>query len=75
MLHQQIGWQGMVTLADGMIAILQLRRCSDMRSLPQAMLLINDLELVDSPDHFETRLKAGGVLDVAELYPWTGEEV
>ena len=39
------------------------------------MLLINDLELVDTPDHFETRLKAGGVLDVAEKYPWTGEEV
>ena len=39
------------------------------------MLVINDLELVDSPEYFETRLKAGGVLDVAEKYPWTGEQV
>jgi hypothetical protein len=39
------------------------------------MLVINDLELVDSADYFETRLKAGGVLDVAEKYPWTGEQV
>ena len=41
----------------------------------QAMVLINDLELVDNADFFETRLKAGGVLDVAEKYPWTGEMV
>ena len=39
------------------------------------MLLISDLELVDNADYFETRLKAGGVLDVAEKYPWTGEQV
>ena len=39
------------------------------------MLLINDLQLVDSAEYFETRLKAGGVLDVAEKYPWTGEQV
>ncbi len=41
----------------------------------QAMVLINDLELVDNAEFFETRLKAGGVLDVAEKYPWTGETV
>ncbi len=39
------------------------------------MVLINDLELVDNAEFFETRLKAGGVLDVAEKYPWTGEMV
>ena len=41
--------------------------------LRKAMLLISDLELLESESHFETRLKAGGVLDVAERYPWTGE--
>ena len=50
-------------------------RCFISRLRLQAMLLINDLELVDSADYFETRLKAGGVLDVAEKYPWTGEMV
>ena len=41
--------------------------------LRKAMVLINDLELADSDTQFETRLKAGGVLDVRECYPWTGE--
>ena len=41
--------------------------------LRKAMLLISDLAIVDSETHFETRLKAGGVLDVCESYPWTGQ--
>ena len=41
--------------------------------LRKAMLLISDLELLETPTHFETRLKAGGVLDVSECYPWTGQ--
>ena len=41
--------------------------------LRKAMLLISDLAIVDSETHFETRLKAGGVLDVRESYPWTGQ--
>lgn len=41
--------------------------------LRKAMILINDLELVDGETAFETRLKAGGVLDVCESFPWNGE--
>ena len=37
--------------------------------LRKAMLLIRDLELEESEMYFETRLKAGGVLDVCERLP------
>ena len=32
-------------------------------------------QLEDTDTHFATNLKAGGVLDVVEKYPWSGEEV
>lgn len=51
----------------------------DMVALPwvlrKALGFIKVLEIEDTPKHFKTRLKAGGVLDVLECYPWTGEEI
>ena len=43
--------------------------------LRKALLLLNVLEVEDTPQHFGTRLKAGGLMDVVERYPWTGEAV
>lgn len=33
------------------------------------------VQLQDNEEYFETNLKAGGILDVIERYPWTGEPV
>lgn len=35
----------------------------------------NAEQLEDAQSHFATNMKAGGVLDVVERYPWTGEAV
>ncbi|KAK9822357.1 hypothetical protein WJX81_001129 [Elliptochloris bilobata] len=43
--------------------------------LKKAVLVHNTLELEDTPEFFRTTLKAGGVLDVVERYPWSGEVV
>jgi hypothetical protein len=41
--------------------------------------LVNTLDVVDerggADAHFATTLKAGGILDVKEKYPWSGREV
>jgi hypothetical protein len=33
------------------------------------------LQLEDTPEHFKTILKAGGIMDIVECYPWDGREV
>lgn len=38
--------------------------------LRKAVGVVKILELEDSPAHFRTRLKAGGILDIVETYPW-----
>lgn len=44
----------------------------DMVALPwifrQALIVLNTLKLEDTPEHFKTVLKAGGVMDVKERY-------
>lgn len=30
-------------------------------------------QIEDTDDHFKTVIKAGGIMDVVECYPWTGE--
>lgn len=51
----------------------------DLVALPwvfrQALGLLNTLKLMDNDAAFQTVLKAGGVMDVVERYPWTGEKV
>lgn len=32
------------------------------------------LQIEDTPDYFRTVIKAGGIMDVVEQYPWTGQE-
>lgn len=32
-------------------------------------------QIQDTEEHFRTTLKAGGIMDVVETYPWSGEEV
>ncbi|PRW45614.1 hypothetical protein C2E21_6092 [Chlorella sorokiniana] len=41
----------------------------------KAVAVLNVLELEDTADHFSTTLKAGGIMDVVEKYPWNGETV
>ena len=43
--------------------------------LRKAISLIKTMEVEDSPEYFKTVLKAGGLLDVVERYPWHGGEV
>ena len=43
--------------------------------LRKAVGVVKVLELEDTPVHFQTRLKAGGILDIVETYPWDGSEV
>jgi hypothetical protein len=43
--------------------------------LRKAVGVVKVLELEDTPAHFRTRLKAGGVLDIVETYPWDGSTV
>lgn len=43
--------------------------------LRKAVGVVKVLELEDTPSHFRTRLKAGGVLDIVETYPWDGSTV
>lgn len=33
------------------------------------------VQIEDTPDHFKTVIKAGGIMDVVEQYPWTGQEL
>ena len=33
------------------------------------------LQVENTQDHFKTTMKAGGIMDVVEQYPWTGEAV
>ncbi len=32
------------------------------------------LQIEETPDYFRTVIKAGGIMDVVEQYPWTGQE-
>lgn len=32
------------------------------------------LQIEENPDFFKTVIKAGGIMDVVEQYPWTGQE-
>eukprot|EP00884_Botryococcus_braunii_P012179 jgi/Botrbrau1/20962/Bobra.0135s0080.1 len=41
----------------------------------KALLVLTKLELEDTPEHFKTVLKAGGIMDVVECYPWDGTPV
>jgi hypothetical protein len=43
--------------------------------LRQALGVLNTLHIEDTKDHFKTVMKAGGLMDVVERYPWTGETV
>ncbi len=43
--------------------------------LHQLTHLAHDLQIEDDGVHFKTILKAGGVMDVVEQYPWTGDLV
>mmetsp|Transcript_47411 Transcript_47411/g.119998 ORF Transcript_47411/g.119998 Transcript_47411/m.119998 type:complete len:232 (-) Transcript_47411:47-742(-) len=43
--------------------------------LRRAIGLLNQMQVVDTPDTFGTTIKAGGVLDVVERYPKSGESV
>jgi hypothetical protein len=44
--------------------------------LRQALAVLNNLHIEDETDeHFKTVMKAGGLMDVVECYPWTGETV
>ena len=33
------------------------------------------MQVEDTEEYFKTVLKAGGIMDVVELYPWKGETV
>ena len=33
------------------------------------------MQVEDTEEYFKTTLKAGGLMDVVEKYPWTGETV
>jgi len=33
------------------------------------------VQLLNTPQIFRTTLKAGGIMDIIETYPWTGEPV
>jgi hypothetical protein len=43
--------------------------------LRQALAVLNTLQIEETEHHFETVIKAGGIMDVVEKYPWTGETV
>ncbi|KAK9808804.1 hypothetical protein WJX72_004024 [[Myrmecia] bisecta] len=43
--------------------------------LKKALAVLNTLEVEDSETHFKTVIKAGGLMDVVERYPWDGAEV
>lgn len=43
--------------------------CCHEQTLISAMVQIDD-----NPEYFQTNIKAGGIMDVVERYPWTGEE-
>lgn len=43
--------------------------------LRRAIGFLNYMEVVDTPEKFGTTIKAGGVLDVVERYPKTGDSV
>lgn len=51
----------------------------DMVALPwvyrKAIGVLNNLEVEDTEQHFRTNLKAGGIMDVIEQYPWSGDKV
>jgi hypothetical protein len=51
----------------------------DMVALPwvlrKALAVLNRLEVEDTDAHFATNLKAGGLMDVVERYPWSAEQV
>lgn len=41
----------------------------------QAMTFLNTLHVQDTDEGFTTIMKAGGIMDVMETYPWTGEKI
>ena len=43
--------------------------------LRQALTVLNTLQLEENDETFTTIVKAGGLLDLVETYPWTGEQV
>ncbi|KAL3146264.1 hypothetical protein ABBQ32_002965 [Trebouxia sp. C0010 RCD-2024] len=42
--------------------------------LRRALAVLNTLEIEDTPDYLRTVIKAGGIMDVVEQYPWNGQE-
>ena len=45
------------------------------RTLPALTAVCNGcLQIEDTPEHFRTVIKAGGIMDVVEQYPWSGKE-
>ncbi|KAK9831170.1 hypothetical protein WJX74_005878 [Apatococcus lobatus] len=40
--------------------------------LRKGLKLLDTLEVNDSPERFETKIKAGGIMDVVERYSWSG---
>ncbi|BDA46897.1 hypothetical protein COCOBI_09-3500 [Coccomyxa sp. Obi] len=41
----------------------------------KALLVLNNMEVEDTEEYIKTTLKAGGLMDVVECYPWSGEIV
>ncbi|KAK9862509.1 hypothetical protein WJX84_002777 [Apatococcus fuscideae] len=41
--------------------------------LRKALRLLDTLEVNNSPERFETKIKAGGIMDVVERYSWSGD--
>lgn len=79
--HQDVGNYTTVTgiwLKDRKRSSSMDEAC-DVVALPfiyrKAIRFLNKLVLVDNERGFTTVLKAGGILDVEEEYPWTGEDV
>eukprot|EP00891_Asterochloris_glomerata_P008731 jgi/Astpho2/8731/Aster-x1541 len=66
-------WQKSKEDSDDMTAACEAVQLSWV--LRRALGLLNTLEVEDSQAFFRTVIKAGGVMDVAEKYPWNGEEV
>lgn len=56
-----------------------MQEACDLIALPwvfrQAMTFLNTLQVEETEEHFTTIMKAGGIMDVTETYPWTGEKI
>lgn len=70
-------WQKLKSDSDDMKAACEAVELN--KILRMGVSLVNTLEIVDEREgadaHFATTLKAGGILDVKEKYPWSEAEV